>query len=130
MDSHKPEQELELLLEPEPLLGCPSGPPYRRVRRLLQHVELDKITLPSFSIMVLLCIIHFIIATIDYKNLTIILNFNESSTIFEVPLTIIDDDVLENDEEFTVLLELMDAKYGRVMLEPNVSVITIMDNDS
>ena len=72
-----------------------------------------------------------IIATVDYENLTVILNFNESSTTFEVPLTIIDDDVLENDEEFTVLLELMNTEYDdRVTLQPNVSRITILDNDS
>ena len=63
--------------------------------------------------------------------MTIILKFNESSTKFEVPLRIIDDDVLENDEEFAVLLELMDATYdGRVMLQPNISIVTILDNDS
>ena len=74
---------------------------------------------------------YFSLVTVDYENLTIILNFNESSTTIGVELTIIDDDVLENDEEFTVILELMDDKYdGRVMLQPNVSVVTIMDNDS
>ena len=72
-----------------------------------------------------------ITATVDYENLAIILNFNESSTTLEVPVTIIDDDVLENDEEFTVLLELMNAEYdGRVTLQPNVSTVTILDNDS
>ena len=89
------------------------------------------------QLMVLLSLIHWrhnnypIIATVDYENLTVILNFNKSSTTFEIPLTVIDDDVLENDEEFTVLLELVNTEYdGRVMLQPNVSTVTILDNDS
>ena len=76
-------------------------------------------------------ILIFFIAAVDYENLTINMNFSEFSTTFEVPLTIINDDVLENDEEFTVLLELMHAEYdGRVKLQPNVSTVTILDNDS
>ena len=86
---------------------------------------------PRLSLIYGLYKLFFIIATVDYENLTTILNFNESSTKLEVPLHIIDDVVLENDEEFTVLLELLDAKYdGRVMLQPNVSMVTILDDDS
>ena len=85
----------------------------------------------SFIIAVIINIIFLIIATVDYENLPTILIFDESSMTHNVSLTIIDDDVLENDEEFTVLLELMNTEDdGRVMLQPNVSLVTILDNDS
>ena len=72
-----------------------------------------------------------IIADADYEPLPIILNFTESSKISEVPLSITNDDVLENNEEFTASLGLMDLKYdGHVILQPNVSMVTILDNDS
>ena len=48
-----------------------------------------------------------------------------------VSLTIVDDDVLETDEVFTVLLEVMtDEHDDRIVLQPNTSTVTILDNDS
>ena len=64
--------------------------------------------------------------------MTMVLNFSSAVTMQTVNLRIFDDNVLENDEIFTVVLELVSPKDdGRVILQPNATVVSIiLDNDS
>ena len=45
-----------------------------------------------------------------------------------IPITIINDEIVENDEDFGVLLTLLTADPG-ILLQPAEAVITIMDDD-
>ena len=65
----------------------------------------------------------------DFKNETLLLIFSDIMTAQSVKLTIVDDNVLETNETFTAVLELVDD--GRIILQPNATVISIvLDNDS
>lgn len=99
------------------LFGCPHLLPLQMVTLKIGYI------LPiTFDIF---------LAGRDYEELTVSLNFSISSTTQVVPLSIVDDDVLENDEVFTTVLEvIMDEYDNRVLLQPNVSTINILDNDS
>ena len=60
-----------------------------------------------------------------------VLNFTNTSTDQNVSLTIIDDQLLESDEEeFMVTLKRADQNDDRVILEPDLATVTILDNDS
>lgn len=60
-----------------------------------------------------------------------VLNFTNTSTDQNVSLTIIDDQLLESDEEeFVVTLKRADQTDDRVILEPDLATVTILDNDS
>ena len=61
-----------------------------------------------------------------------VLNFSSTVTMQTVNLSIFDDDVLETNETFTVILELVNSEDdGRVILQPNATVVSIiLDNDS
>ena len=71
-------------------------------------------------------------ASLDYDNMTMVLNFSSAVTMQTVNLSIFDDNVLENNEKFTVVLELVSPEDdGRVILQPNATVVSIiLDNDS
>ena len=55
------------------------------------------------------------------------LEFNSSVVSITVPVTIVDDDTLENTETFSALLTSGDSS---VLLDPDVATVTINDNDS
>ena len=58
-----------------------------------------------------------------------LLVFSGMMTTQSVNLTIVDDRVLETNETFTAVLEIVDD--GRIVLQPNTTVISIvLDNDS
>ena len=64
--------------------------------------------------------------------MTIVLNFSSAVTMETVKLNILDDDVLETNETFRVVLKLVSSEDdGRVMLEHNETEVSIvLDNDS
>ena len=61
-----------------------------------------------------------------------VLNFSSAVTVLTVNLNIVDDDVLETDEKFTAVIELVNSEdNGRIMLQPNTTEVSIiLDNDS
>lgn len=68
-------------------------------------------------------------SALDFKNESMLLIFSGMVTTLTVNLTIIDDNVLENDETFMALLALVDDTH--VVLQPNTTEISIvLDNDS
>ena len=71
-------------------------------------------------------------ASLDYDNVTMVLNFSSAVTMETVNLNILDDDVLEINETFRVVLELVNLDNdGRVKLQPNETEVSIvLDNDS
>ena len=71
-------------------------------------------------------------ASLDYDNATMVLNLTSAVSIQTVNLSIFDDDVLETNETFTVVLELMNSEDdGRVILQPYATEVSIvLDNDS
>ena len=65
----------------------------------------------------------------DFENETLLLIFSDMMTEQSVNLIIIDDDVLETNETFKAVLELVDD--GRIILQPIETVISIvLDTDS
>ena len=49
-----------------------------------------------------------------------VLSFSSAVTVLTVNLNIVDDDVLETDENFTAVIELVNSEdKGRIMLQPN-----------
>ena len=65
---------------------------------------------------------------LKFENETILLVFSDMVTTQSVNLTINDDNALETNEEFMAVLELVDD--DRIILQPNATSITIVDNDS
>ena len=61
-----------------------------------------------------------------------VLNFSSAVTMETVKLNILDDDVLETNETFRVVLKLVSSEDdGRVMLQPNATEVSIvLYNDS
>ena len=55
------------------------------------------------------------------------LEFSSSVMSITVPVTIMDDDILENPETFSAVLTSGDSS---VLLDPDVATVTINDNDS
>ena len=55
------------------------------------------------------------------------LEFSPSVMSITVPVTIVDDDILENPETFSAVLTTGDPS---VLLDPDVATVTINDNDS
>lgn len=71
------------------------------------------------------------IAPLDYVEISTVLSFSGSSRSHTVEVTIEDDGLLEIDEAFIARLELENAEdVDRVMLQPNVTNIIILDDDS
>ena len=63
---------------------------------------------------------------VDYVSTSVTLTFDESSTRACSDISITPDDILEDDETFSVTLTTGD---GDVTLEPDTSVVTITDDD-
>ena len=75
----------------------------------------------------------FYVAPLDYVAATEVLTFTITSKEQMVKVTIENDDLLEIDEVFRAMLdhELVNADdVGRVMLQPDVAAVTILDDDS
>ena len=75
---------------------------------------------------------NFFSASLDYDSVTMVLNSSSAVTMETVKLNILDDDVLETNETFRVVLKLVSSEDdGRVMLEHNETEVSIvLDNDS
>ena len=65
----------------------------------------------------------------DYIELSTILNFPACGTKRCVDVTIVDDNVLENVESFTVTLERTPGLDMRITLDPVDGVVEITDDD-
>ena len=63
----------------------------------------------------------------DYNASPMTLEFSSSVMSITVPVTIVDDDILENPETFSAVLTTGDPS---VLLDPDVATVTINDNDS
>ena len=63
----------------------------------------------------------------DYNNASMTYQWLPSQRERCFPLDIVDDNIVEGDEQFSVLLE---TSAERVTVMPDTSVITIVDNDS
>ena len=68
------------------------------------------------------------LATLDFENETRLLEFSRVETVQTVNFNITDDNVFEADEMFMAVLEL--ANDSRIILQPNIAEISIMDDDS
>ena len=65
----------------------------------------------------------------DYQNTTVTLVFSSTATSFRVPVFIIDDSYLENDEPFRTVVNLTTADPS-INITPNSATITILNDDS
>ena len=65
----------------------------------------------------------------DYQSRTVTLVFSPSVSTFTVPITIIDDLYLENDEPFSAMITLSTVEPG-ITLDPDTAQITILNDDS
>ena len=66
--------------------------------------------------------------TEDYSGTSpMTLEFSSSVVSITVPVTIVDDDIVENPETFSVVLTTADTD---VFLQPDMAIVTINDNDS
>ena len=65
----------------------------------------------------------------DYQNTTVTLVFSPTATSFRVPVFIIDDSYLENDEPFRTVVNLTTADPS-INITPNSATITILNDDS
>ena len=62
----------------------------------------------------------------DYSDVTVELTFDENTTEACVDISIIDDDIVEDTEDFSVTLATDDSA---VMLEPDSAIVNILDQD-
>ena len=70
-------------------------------------------------------------ADIDYRSVTgIILTFLPGDTIAGLLIEIIDDDLIEGAEQFSITLSIDGASPGLTIRQPSVMQITITDNDA
>ena len=65
----------------------------------------------------------------DYRTTTMTLVFSPTATSFTVPVVIIDDSYLENDEPFSTVVNLATADPS-ITITPNSATITILNDDS
>lgn len=72
----------------------------------------------------MLCHIHS-----DYEEVTTFMTFSSLSSVQSINITIHMDGILEDNEQFRVILELINGEENRIFLQPDSSVITIVDND-
>ena len=63
----------------------------------------------------------------DYTTTELTLTFNSSITTVTIPISIIDDDILETNETFLLRLSSEDPTLG---VAPSDAMITIIDDDS
>lgn len=71
------------------------------------------------------------IASLDYEEVTTVLNFSSEVRIQTVVVAIENDGLLEADEVFTAVLEVENIEdIGRVVLQPYKTTIAILDDDS
>jgi hypothetical protein len=66
----------------------------------------------------------------DYTDDAQIFIFSQAATKFSFNITIADDDILEETEQFFISAELLSADAGTVTIYPDQSVVTIEDGDS
>lgn len=64
----------------------------------------------------------------DYQMLTRQLEFTSEVTSVNIPITLLDDNIVEGDESFAANIENM-ANTEDVMLNPATAVVTITDDD-
>ena len=57
------------------------------------------------------------------------MTFSSLSSVQSINITIHMDGILEDNEQFRVILELINGEENRIFLQPDSSVITIVDND-
>ena len=75
----------------------------------------------------------FLIVLLDFQVITTELNFSQNVSMQTIEVTIVDDGLLEEDEEFQLILvnELANADDNhRIILMPDKTNVTILDNDS
>ena len=56
-----------------------------------------------------------------------LLTFNATTTTYEVPVDLLNDNDFERDEDFNGILMLTSGE--RVLVDPGNALVTIMDND-
>ena len=72
---------------------------------------------------------HLSLAGVDFATTSYIVIFNETSTDNHVSITLIDDNILEGDEDFKVLLQILTTTKD-VLPGCDVAIVTIVDDDS
>ena len=65
----------------------------------------------------------------DYTSEDVLLTFSATNTRHTVPISITDDVINENTEEFFARLVIESTQSGRIELEPEQATIQITDND-
>lgn len=67
----------------------------------------------------------------DYDDFSCVLNFFSNTIGFDLPISIINDDLVETDEVFSASLSLVNPTADtRVQLQPNSAKVTIINDDS
>lgn len=66
---------------------------------------------------------------LEFDDTFRILTFDSTVQRVAIPVRIIDDDVLEEDELFSFSIELVNEDLEIVRLDPSVAQILIVDND-
>ena len=75
-------------------------------------------------------IISLSLAGVDFTATSNIVIFNDTNTINEVDLILIDDNILEGDENFTVLLQILTTRKDVIFPCCDATIVTIVDDDS
>ena len=74
---------------------------------------------------------YLLAAPVDYIPISEVITFSSSSIAQTIHVSIVNDQLLEIDEVFTVSLSLEDeSDRGRVQLNPSSASITVIDDDS
>ena len=66
----------------------------------------------------------------DFITISNIVIFNDTNTRNEVNITLINDNVLEGDEDFTVLLQILTIRKDVIFSCCDTAIATIIDDDS
>ncbi len=74
--------------------------------------------------------ICFFIATGDYIASSQVFTFSSSETQFTAVINIVNDDILESSESFSVRAELVSTDDNLISVDPDESIVTTEDDDS
>ena len=65
----------------------------------------------------------------DYFFTEQVLVFTSTDTVFNVMITLIDDNIYESPEDFVVELEMVDVETNGTLIDPARATVTITDDD-
>ncbi len=80
--------------------------------------------------MAIIIVLFMFIATGDYIASSQVFTFTPSETRFTAVIDIVNDEILESSESFSVRAELVSTDNNLISVDPDESIVTIEDDDS